>query len=872
MKVYNVTIDPSKDTIKFTNYMSIREFLEDLNADPVTDAYGQETDSRSWERLVGSKSLHVSDVRINVEIKGVPANASYHNDWNWDHKFHCYGDNNIFLTWSAPYNGTYPFNNKLIKSPGVFENFTFFSPKLQGDWNAGDRCHSLRFKNCVITGGVTAGARAELTATQLQNWSAYIAAGSTINSLNNKCFVVGGSKLNSPTLDKRMNLGPVEFINCIFRSTATSNSDGNQKPAFNYEPGVSMTMGTGDASKGEVTGPPVYPSFNVKFIHCDLGNGRGPTSSPVGGNTSNASNKVNLNSLISLAGPGDGTGYQKSIIDIAAEEEMIDEVQSWANTHITTYYDSQGIKAFFKDIVDDDDLGGPFKLQVINCVGGNGLSEHSFNGGTTWLTTAIAGFNTTSLVNRAKSFRWDSPQDYFLPGADSTLYSWNIGGEGNLQTRYPLDDTQFDQNSGTFESFQVGHTQRGMFYNPRNYYSNQQHQPANIGPLHVSRGEEGVHTWATQSIQDFDTVRFPDHPENDVARQTWISWGSPGYQDRNVITGADKDIFGTTRSKDVLPGPIQTMSVWAEPLQLTVNSSYPVNNGFKSRTNQNFYYTLGCTNKPRGFESEISETILYMVPNENKTPVRSLTEAADTNLKFLDTSAESEFGFDMDNGLLFQEPGSFAVQVQNSALDSGVAMNMGHLQIRDNTFTQKEVFKLDFGKLDHVGTDGTPTILPSNTNYSWFVMAKTKGGPVGTNDFFFTTEPTRTIITNEPDPLAGTAAEVIEYKQVAVKRKDGDFTVFSDDASGMAIDHYVVQADSAVSALLPDASAQPSRAVTITKSTGAGNVVVVAAAGDTVHDAATYSISGAGDTVVIVSDGDNWVKLPVDYLQIERDH
>ena len=98
MKVYNVTIDPSRDTIKFTNYISIREFLEDLNADPVTDAYGQETDSRSWERLVGSKSLHVSDVRINVKIKGNPPNAVYHNNYHWEHKFHCYGDNNIFVT------------------------------------------------------------------------------------------------------------------------------------------------------------------------------------------------------------------------------------------------------------------------------------------------------------------------------------------------------------------------------------------------------------------------------------------------------------------------------------------------------------------------------------------------------------------------------------------------------------------------------------------------------------------------------------------------------------------------------------------------------------------------------------------------------
>jgi len=860
MKVYNVTIDPSRETIKFTNYESIREFLEDLNADPVTDDYGQETDSRSWERLVGSKSLHVSDVRINVKIKGNPFNSAYHRTFDWEHKFHCYGDNNIFVTCDSNVGET--LSDKLYNSPGVFENFTVEDISLRGDWGAGDRCHSIKFKNCHIRGEVKAGASVGFNTPQ--SWPGYSLLADDMNSSNaNKCFVVGGTKLSVASTAKRMNLGPVEFVNCIFKKPTYT----RYSPAFVYEPGMSMTYGSPDSSKDELGGPSISPSFNVKFIHCDLGNGRGPFNPT---DYDNNDNTVNYNSLISLAGVGNSTGYQKGILDLTAEQQMIDEVQRWANTHITQYYDSNGLKAFYKDYVDDDDLGGPFKLELINCVGGNGLSERSFQGGTTWLTTAIAGFNSAAQINRAMSFRWDTPQKYFIPGADNTLYSWNIGGEGNLQTRYPLDDTQWDYNSGTFDYFQIGYTRRGMFYNPRNYYSDQQHQPANIGPFHVSRGSEAIFSYPY--APEIETVRFPDHPHNDLARQTWVSWGgSPGYQDRNVVTGAEKDIFGTTRSKDVLPGPIQTMSVWAEPLQLTVNSSYPANHGTKSRTNQNFYYTLGCTNKPRGFESEISETTLYMVPNENKTPVRSLTDAADSNLKISDTSAQSEFGFDMDNGLLFQQPGSFLVQVQNSDLDSGVLMNIDHKHLIDDSFTQKEKFKLDFGKLDHGGSDGTPTILPSDTNFSWFIMAKTKGGPVGTSDFFFTTEPARTISTNTPDPLAGVTSEVVEYKQVAVKRKTESFTVFADDASGMATDHYVVFADgSAVSATLPEASAQSMRAVTVTKSTGASPVGILAAAGDTVHDQESISLTTEGESLVLVSDGNNWVKLPVDYLQIER--
>jgi len=873
MKVYNVTIDPSRETIKFTNYASIREFLEDLNADPVTDDYGQETDSRSWERLIGSKSLLESDVRINVEWKSNTFNQSYHDNWDWKHNFHCYGDNNIFVT--ADSNQSKQFNNKTFSSPGVFEGFTFKSIKMPGDWNAGDRCHSIKFKNCVIVDGVKAGI-AGISSIPVQYWNAYaselLLADSIWNTAelrargSDKCIIVGGNRFSGGGfMGERMYVGPVEFVNCIFRNdTSTPNV-----AAFVYEPGRDMRMGLADTSLGETSSADIWPSFNVKFIHCDLGNGY--TS------YSNASAKTNDNSLISIAGKGRDLGSTKSFLQIAAEDEMIDEIQSHSNAYIEYFYqaDSNGLGLLpsYKDFATDEEEGGLFKLRVINCFGGNGGSPQSFNGGNSWLTTAIAGFSNSNSLDRAKAATWEYPGNFFLsPDPEwQARFAWDIGGEGNLQTRYALDDNQFDTNSGTFEKFQMGNTQRGMFYNPRNYYSDQQHQPANVGPLHVSRGEEPIRINAPYS-PSVETVRFTDHPENDLARQTWNSWDNPaGYRDRNVITGAEKDIFGTTRSKDVLPGPIQTMSVWAEPLQLTINSSYPANNGTKSRTNRNFYYTLGCTNKPRGFESDIATTILYMVPNENKTPVRSLTEAADTNLLISDLVPESESGFSMDNGGLFQQLGSFLAQVQNSDLDSGVAMTVDHIHLRDDSFTQKEKFKLDFGKLDHGGSDGTPTILPSDTNFSWFIMAKTKGGPVGTADYFFTTEPARTISTNTPDPLAGLTSEVVEYKQVAVKRKTESFTVFADDASGMATDHYIVFADgSAVSATLPEASAQSMRAVTVTKSTGASPVGILAAAGDTVHDQESISLTTEGESVVLVSDGNNWVKLPVDYLQIER--
>jgi len=861
MKVYNVTIDSSKDTIKFTNYTSIREFIEDLNAAPVTNDYGQETDSRSWERLIGSKSLLESDVRINVDVQN-PSTGSYADNWDWSHKFHCYGDNNIFLTWNCT-NGAFIYDNVDFTSPGVFENFrdnvNIEKPNLAGDWIRGDRCHSLKFKNCWITGGAYAGLARIMEQTDQLQWPAYSALGNHSTAHSGGCVVVGGTKLTAQTTNSRMDLGPVEFVNCVFRnSRAPLYNYSTQFPAFTYEPAYSMVTSTTDIEKGEPAGVTVSPSFNVKFIHCDLGNGRGPQN--YGGVThDNANNYTALNSLISLVGRMTSTGTTLSILDSAAEGQMISEVQNWANAHISYYYNGFGLKSEYKDIATDEELGGPFKLRVLNCFGGNGGSAYSFNGGTSWLKTSIAGFSDIGKAGRAMSWRWSTPQDYLInPNSLGPNYNWDIGGEGNLQIAYSSDP--IDTETATFQRLNMGNIVTDLRINPNSYYSDQQHQPKVAKGLHISRTDKTSQ----------EHVMFPDHPENEDARTTHYNWLNPPKRvNRNVIDGAEKDMFGTTRTGDILPGPIQAMSPWAEPLNLTVNSSYPANHGTKSRTNKNFYYTLGCTNKPRGFESEISETILYIVPNENKTSVRVMTDAGNHNLMISDGAPESEYSWNMDLGSLFQGVGPFHIQAQNSGLDSGVAITTESLHLRDDSFTQKEKFKLDFSKLDHVGTDGTPTILPSNTNFSWFVMARTKGGVVGTADYYFTTEPTRTISTN--NPLAGVNSEILDYKQVAVKRKDADFTVFADDTSGMATDHYVVFADgSAVSATLPEASAQSMRAVTITKSTGGFPVGILAAAGDTVHDQASISLTTEGESIALVSDGNDWVKLPADYLQIER--